>query len=198
MPETDPQRELIPWKIAGIVATAVVVLSIPLYSLLERRELSVPQLPDRPAPATFVGSRECRDCHREAYDKWQGSHHRQAMAVASDKSVRGDFDNATFEHFGVTSRFYRKKGRYFVHTRGPGGEMGDFEITHTFGWTPLQQYLVPFPAAAAVPAHRLGREKKALVSSLPGPPAGSPTTGSTGPTRVRTGTACVPNATPRT
>ena len=23
--------------------------------------------------------------------------------------------------------------------------MGEFEITHTFGWYPLQQYLVPFP-----------------------------------------------------
>jgi hypothetical protein len=32
-----------------------------------------------------------------------------------------------------------------VRTQGPGGEMGEFEITHTFGWFPLQQYLVPFP-----------------------------------------------------
>jgi len=32
-----------------------------------------------------------------------------------------------------------------VSTQGPQGEMGDFEITHTFGWFPLQQYLIPFP-----------------------------------------------------
>jgi tetratricopeptide (TPR) repeat protein len=32
-----------------------------------------------------------------------------------------------------------------VATQGPGGEMDDFEITHTFGWFPLQQYLIPFP-----------------------------------------------------
>jgi tetratricopeptide (TPR) repeat protein len=32
-----------------------------------------------------------------------------------------------------------------VHTEGPDGQLGDFEITHTFGVTPLQQYLVPFP-----------------------------------------------------
>jgi hypothetical protein len=25
----------------------------------------------------------------------------------------------------------------------PEGVMGDFEITHTFGWNPLQQYLIP-------------------------------------------------------
>ncbi len=30
-------------------------------------------------------------------------------------------------------------------TRGVDGEPGEFEITHTFGWYPLQQYLIPFP-----------------------------------------------------
>jgi len=56
----------------------------------------------------------------------------------------GDFNDAEFTLHGVTSRFYAKDDKYFVHTNGPGGEMGDFEITHTFGWYPLQQYLVPF------------------------------------------------------
>ncbi|MEA1921508.1 MAG: tetratricopeptide repeat protein, partial [Pseudomonadota bacterium] len=34
---------------------------------------------------------------------------------------------------------------FFVQTEGVNGVISDFEITHTFGWTPLQQYLVPFP-----------------------------------------------------
>jgi len=59
--------------------------------------------------------------------------------------VRGDFDNSEFTHRGITSRFFRRDGGFFVYTNGPGGDMGEFEITHTFGWTPLQQYLVPFP-----------------------------------------------------
>ncbi len=50
-----------------------------------------------------------------------------------------------FEHHGVTSRFYRKDGKYFVETEGPGGAMDDFEIAYTFGVEPLQQYLIPFP-----------------------------------------------------
>jgi hypothetical protein len=78
-------------------------------------------------------------------DKWNGSHHQLAMAEASDETVLGDFADAEFRQFGVTSRFYKKDGRFMVATRGPGGEMGDFEITHTFGWFPLQQYLIPFP-----------------------------------------------------
>ena len=41
--------------------------------------------------------------------------------------------------------FTGRTGEFFVHTQGPEGKMGDFEVTHTFGWFPLQQYLVPFP-----------------------------------------------------
>ncbi|MBW2279083.1 MAG: hypothetical protein JRF63_16470, partial [Deltaproteobacteria bacterium] len=67
------------------------------------------------------------------------------MAPADDNTVLGDFNEATFISKGITSRFFRRQGGYFVNTQGPSGEMGDFEITHTFGHDPLQQYLVPFP-----------------------------------------------------
>jgi tetratricopeptide (TPR) repeat protein len=67
-----------------------------------------------------------------------------AMAVADKITVLGDFNDTEFTLHGVTSRFYKKGDKYFVHTNGSGGEMGEFEISHTFGWYPLQQYLVPF------------------------------------------------------
>ena len=61
-------------------------------------------------------------------------------------TVLGDFNERDpYEFHGVTTRFYRKDEKFFVHTQGPDGKMGEFEITHTFGWYPLQQYLVPFP-----------------------------------------------------
>ena len=40
--------------------------------------------------------------------------------------------------------FYKKDGKFFVKTEGVGGKIQDLEITHTFGYTPLQQYLIPF------------------------------------------------------
>jgi len=132
------------WTYIGIVATLIVVLAIPLYVVENRARRSAASLAMAPA-AEFVGSDACRDCHRNEYDKWKGSHHQLAMAVASDETVLGDFADAEFHHFGVTTRFYKKNDRYMVATQGPGGEMGDFEITHTFGWFPLQQYLIPFP-----------------------------------------------------
>jgi tetratricopeptide (TPR) repeat protein len=133
------------WKIAGFIATLVIGLSMPLY-LARVHFLGKPSatlMPER--LAGFVGSEKCKSCHKREYDLWKGSHHDLAMDVASDETMLGDFNDATLEHHGVVSRFYRRDGRFYAHTPGPDGEMGDFELTHTFGWYPLQQYLVPFP-----------------------------------------------------
>ena len=131
------------WEITGLVAAVVISVSLPVYyfSVVKNTETTV--VTD--TEASFVGSIECQDCHKLEYDKWQGSHHDLAMDVANENSVLGDFNNTEFSIHGITSRFYRKDEKYFVHTNGPGGEMGDYEITHTFGWFPLQQYLIPFP-----------------------------------------------------
>ena len=131
------------WNITGIVATLVIVLTVPLYHF--RQQIRHPETTVTAPPAEFVGSEACRECHKPEYDKWADSHHRWAMAPATEKTVRGDFNNATFTHFGQTTRFYRRDGKYVVHTTGVDGKPAEFEITHTFGWYPLQQYLVPFP-----------------------------------------------------
>jgi len=133
------------WKITGLAAMFLIVLAPALYLAKQKYFPAQNNIAGRILTAAFVGAEKCSQCHRQEYLKWRNSDHRHAMAVASNKTVRGNFDNAVFEHHGVTSRFYRKKDRFFVHTQGPGGVMGDFEIKYTFGWTPLQQYLVPFP-----------------------------------------------------
>jgi predicted CXXCH cytochrome family protein len=131
------------WEIAGIVALATAVLAVPL-SLVRTRGAVGPTDPFAETPA-FVGSAACRECHGVAWSRWKGSDHERAMDVASAATVLGDFDDASFTSHGVTSRFYRRDGRFYVYTAGPGGKMGEFEIKYTFGVHPLQQYLVPFP-----------------------------------------------------
>jgi Tfp pilus assembly protein PilF len=130
------------WKITGLIATLIIVFALPLYMF---RQLHRQPSAEKIEAATFVGSEACSKCHKREYEEWQESHHAKAMAVADDKSVLGDFDNATFENQGVISRFYRKNGNFFVHTQGPDGGIDDYQISHTFGWYPLQQYLIPFP-----------------------------------------------------
>jgi predicted CXXCH cytochrome family protein len=127
------------WKTTGLVATLVIVLTIPLSLLLNRNsgKTKVPA-------ATFTGGKACIECHQKEYRLWKGSDHDSAMAVASDTSVVGDFNNAEFTFNGTTSKFYKRAGKFYVYTEGPGGIMKEFPVAYTFGIRPLQQYLIPF------------------------------------------------------
>jgi len=106
---------------------------------------SVAAAPSSDAATGFVGSGTCAGCHEAESAAWRGSHHDLAMAEATEETVLGDFDNATFTCGGVTSRFFRRDGKFFVNTDGPNGELADFEIRYVFGVIPLQQYLIAFP-----------------------------------------------------
>ena len=94
---------------------------------------------------TYVGRDSCITCHEREYQLWQNSHHDRAMEVATENTVLGDFNNSTFTHFGITSRFYRRDGNYYVYTEGADGRFKEFKIAYTFGFFPLQQYLIAFP-----------------------------------------------------
>ncbi|MGB5291859.1 MAG: tetratricopeptide repeat protein [Lysobacterales bacterium] len=153
------------WEIAGLIAVLVIIVSFPLYYFALVNDTEAPVVTD--TEASFVGSIECQDCHKLEYDKWQGSHHDLAMDVANENTVLGDFNNTEFTLHGITSRFYRKDGKYYVHTNGPGGEMGDFEITHTFGWYPLQQYLIPFPGGRLQTLHIAWNSKENFWFRVP-------------------------------
>jgi hypothetical protein len=87
----------------------------------------------------YVGSQVCAGCHRQAFDAWRGSHHDLAMAEPGEETVLGDFANAEFSVHGITSRFFRKDGGWYVRTDGPDGAMHDYPVAYTFGWYPLQQ-----------------------------------------------------------
>jgi Flp pilus assembly protein TadD len=104
-----------------------------------------PSGPGAGASATFVGREACKDCHAEEYRRWKGSHHDLAMREATEKTVLGNFDDASFNHYGVTSTFFRKDGKFFVRTDGPDGKLHEYPIAYTFGVYPLQQYLIAFP-----------------------------------------------------
>ena len=98
---------------------------------------------DRGANA-FVGDGQCKSCHAPEYKAWSGSGHFKAMREANDSTVEGDFSGKTLVADGVSSRFFKKDGKYFINTQGPDGKNQDFQIKYTFGYYPLQQYLVEF------------------------------------------------------
>ena len=93
----------------------------------------------------FVDESGCAHCHAAQHKAWTGSHHDLAMQGANEQTVLADFNNSRFTYAGVTSRFFRRDGKFVVTTDGPDGKLADFEIKHTFGVEPLQQYLIELP-----------------------------------------------------
>lgn len=92
-----------------------------------------------------MGSQQCAACHQSQYSAWQLSHHAHAMLLANKVSVRADFNDVEVVHKGITARFQQRDGNFFVTTQGVEGKVEQYQIKYTFGYTPLQQYLVAFP-----------------------------------------------------
>ena len=133
----------------GVLTCAVLggalVLVGGLFFQLWTRDTPRPGLSGELPAATFVGSETCAGCHRAQAELWHGSQHKHAMDHATEKSVLGDFSEATFDYYGVRSRFFRKADKFLVETDGPDGKLATYEVKYTFGLDPLQQYLIQFP-----------------------------------------------------
>jgi tetratricopeptide (TPR) repeat protein len=133
--------------LAGLATATIVVLAclwfwgVPNYLA----HTSTPQSARPKSAVEYVGSQTCASCHPAEHRAWQGSHHQLAMQAATRATVLAPFQGERFTTEGVTSVFSQHEGRFYVRTDGPDGRMQDFEISHTFGLTPLQQYLVPMP-----------------------------------------------------
>lgn len=95
--------------------------------------------------AAFVGSSTCQSCHEKEFDDWKKSDHFLAMQEAHDSTVLGDFNNATLHADGVINKFFKRDGKFYINTQGDDGRYHDYEVLYTFGYFPLQQYLIAFP-----------------------------------------------------
>jgi tetratricopeptide (TPR) repeat protein len=124
---------------AGFVVLLLFGLFGPRWSLLQSSQ------PTAGSAAEFVGSETCSGCHQAQAASWRDSQHKHAMDHATEKSVLGNFNDATFDYNGIHSRFFRKDGKYFVETDGSDGKLATFQVKYTFGIDPLQQYLIEFP-----------------------------------------------------
>jgi predicted CXXCH cytochrome family protein len=111
-----------------------------VLSLLVVLSLAIPG-----GPPGYVGRQACAGCHAPETALHAGSHHDLAMQPATPETVLGAFDGRQLVSNGITSTFLRRDGTYLVRTDGPDGALHDYPVAHTFGVTPLQQYLVEMP-----------------------------------------------------
>lgn len=149
-PPAGAARESIPkrgrWAVPAIAAAVIAAAGVALYVAAHTPALQSTSRIGAAAPApTFVGSETCAGCHRAEAELWRPSQHKLAMQHATATSVLGNFNDARFDYYGVSSRFFRQDGKFFVETDGADGKLTVFEVKYTFGLDPLQQYLVAFP-----------------------------------------------------
>ncbi|WP_109830700.1 tetratricopeptide repeat protein [Reichenbachiella versicolor] len=92
----------------------------------------------------FIGKEKCKTCHEDQFKEWKGSHHDQAMKIASDSTVLGNFNNTEFDIKGANYKFFRKGKDFMVNAQNGDNQYQDFKVKYTFGVYPLQQYLIEF------------------------------------------------------
>lgn len=123
-------------------ACAIAGVMVSCNSPLEKQENPI----NKPlVKNTYVGSVACQSCHKQAYADWTTSDHYLAMQPANDSTVLGNFDNTVYVADGVTNTFFRKGNKFYINTQGEDGNTHDYEVLYTFGYYPLQQYLIAFP-----------------------------------------------------
>nr|WP_281414441.1 tetratricopeptide repeat protein [Rhizobium sp. ARZ01] len=124
----------------ALAAAALLVVTLATTAAAENRAAEHDPLVAR--HDGYVDEAMCASCHAEQAAAFAKSHHAKAMAVANDTTVRANFDGSSFEQDGVSAKFFTRDNRYFVRTEGPDGNPADFEVKYTFGYEPLQQYLI--------------------------------------------------------
>ncbi len=90
----------------------------------------------------YVGAQKCKECHEESFQEWKQSDHFYSMQKATPEFVRGDF-NTTYSADDMDYRFFEEDSVYKVEVTDHG-KTEIYTVAYTFGWHPLQQYLVQF------------------------------------------------------
>lgn len=117
-----------------------------LLMLLPLLALAAPAAPQPQLADGYVEQARCGACHAGAAEAWAGSHHSWSLREATAGNVLGDFADVEYrDEAGVAMRFFRRGERFFVNAEGEDGRRADFAIAYTFGFEPLQQYLIERP-----------------------------------------------------
>jgi len=88
----------------------------------------------------------CRQCHEDVFEDWAQSHHALANRLLDpghdDLPFSTEFPGT---HPDGTLSFSKSEGQYQITIRDPEGEIHHYHPDMALAYTPLHQYLVPFP-----------------------------------------------------
>lgn len=101
----------------------------------------------------FVGSASCKECHTSEYEAWKQSDHYKSMQLANEQTVLGNFNNAVFKSKGFTNTMFKSDSSFYMVLENREGKPDTFKVEYTFGYDPLQQYLIEFPKGRLQSTH---------------------------------------------
>ncbi|MBT3426309.1 MAG: hypothetical protein HOJ61_08110 [Gammaproteobacteria bacterium] len=84
---------------------------------------------------------DCAGCHTEQAAEWQKSDHARAMGLPNPDNIAASFKGETIDYQGLTARFFTQGESFFVEL-SEAGKTGRYPVRYTFGFYPLQQYLI--------------------------------------------------------
>ena len=129
-----PLSTMVRYLISGANASVLLLLLF-----IANNAYAVPQVKTH---NNFVGSERCAQCHEAETKQWKQSHHAKSMMLPSAESVLGDFNNKEVTFNDVTTRFTQNEQGYYINTQNEEKKQQTYKVEFTFGYTPLQQYLI--------------------------------------------------------
>lgn len=88
----------------------------------------------------YVGSQKCNECHENQFNDWKKSDHFYSMQKATAEFVKADFESV-YAADGIDYVFSKTDSSYHVKIT-EAGISNTYLVAYTFGWHPLQQYLL--------------------------------------------------------
>ncbi|MFT4754043.1 MAG: putative CXXCH cytochrome family protein [Salibacteraceae bacterium] len=88
----------------------------------------------------YLGASKCKECHESEFAEWKQSDHFFAMQKATPEYVKANFDTS-YSADQIEYQFSKTDSHYLVQITEAGVSQ-NFNVAYTFGWHPLQQYLL--------------------------------------------------------
>lgn len=91
-------------------------------------------------PLPYAQSTTCVTCHPGHFETWHQTYHRTMTQLATEESIVGDFDDASYTYKGIPSHFTQENGRYFIETLA-FDQIEKYEVVLAIGSRRFQQYV---------------------------------------------------------
>lgn len=113
------------------------------------------------APADYVGPDGCRECHKQNFEDWSKHPHAWMNAMATEQTVIGDFQDATFAYRGGIGTFSRYGDQYIMQYDRDDLHR-KYRITQTIGSRFYQYYIGTGLVGPETPEHPYFKEEFVL------------------------------------